>query len=358
MINKKTLAVTLQIIISILFLVSAYAKLYPSPYFAISTFEVKQLYPMGFSAQMASYFSRTLIGIEIALGILILIPNYLRKITIPATIFLLAVFIIQLTYEVIKNGNNSNCGCFGELIPMTPIEAIIKNIVAIALLILLRKKMYQERMSNFWINTTLLLGSILAIFMIAPMRNIVSQTPIQNNPSDTDIHAVPLITKENDSIVSVFKNDEKTISEDSIKKVSNEKVLEPKNKKSGYADLYSDIDNGKKILCFFAAGCEHCQQTAKELTELGKKNKNFPKVRIAFMDEDVQKIPEFFKFAGKEYEHKVIDIISFWTKLGEGKTTPGILYLWNGNVIKEYNGIAEKAFNKKEFEKIINQKYN
>ena len=46
---KKYLPWTIRIIISFLFLISAVAKLYPSPYFAISTFEVKQLYPLGFS---------------------------------------------------------------------------------------------------------------------------------------------------------------------------------------------------------------------------------------------------------------------------------------------------------------------
>ena len=47
--NSKNISWILRIIISALFLLSAVAKLYPSPYFAISTFEVKQLYPLGFS---------------------------------------------------------------------------------------------------------------------------------------------------------------------------------------------------------------------------------------------------------------------------------------------------------------------
>ena len=48
---------------------------------------------------------------------------------------MLAVFVGHLTYVTFLSGGNSgNCGCFGELLPMTPIEAIIKNIVAISLL--------------------------------------------------------------------------------------------------------------------------------------------------------------------------------------------------------------------------------
>ena len=79
---------TIRILIAFLFIVSAIAKMYPSPYFAISTFEVKQLYPLGFSESIAPWFSRILIGIELALGILILQNNYLRKLIIPVTILL------------------------------------------------------------------------------------------------------------------------------------------------------------------------------------------------------------------------------------------------------------------------------
>jgi len=77
--SKNNIAWGIRIVISFLFLLSAVAKLYPSPYFAISTFEVKQLYPMGFSESFAPYFSRILIGIELALGILILQKKLFTK---------------------------------------------------------------------------------------------------------------------------------------------------------------------------------------------------------------------------------------------------------------------------------------
>ena len=67
-VSKKNISWGIRLLISFLFLLSAVAKLYPSPYFAISTFEVKQLYPLGFSEGFAPYFSRILIGIEFALG--------------------------------------------------------------------------------------------------------------------------------------------------------------------------------------------------------------------------------------------------------------------------------------------------
>ena len=352
--NKKNISWIIRIVVALLFIVSAIAKLYPSPYFAISTFEVKQLYTLGFSDTIAPYFSRILIGIEFALGFLLLNNNFLKRFTIPATIGLLVVFIIHLSYVTFLSGGNSgNCGCFGELIPMTPIEAIIKNIIAVGLLIWLWKLLENDQKSNFWILTTVTLGCILGLFMLAPMK---ASTTLSSSDTN-DIVLTDTISQIEDTI----KVEEIKAIDSSKMKV--EKVVEevkkdigPKQAISGYSEFYADIDKGQKILCFFVPGCEHCREAAKDLNALQKKHKDFPQVQIVFMDEEAEKIPDFLKYAGKQFPYKVIDIIPFWTKLGSGKDTPGVVYLHNGNVIKFYDGIAEKAFNSKAIEKIIYKK--
>lgn len=355
--NKYALSWIIRIIIAALFIISAIAKLYPSPYFAISTFEVKQLYPLGFSENVAPYFSRFLIGIELALGILFLLPVKIRKVITPASILLLAVFTIHLTYETFKTGGNSgNCGCFGSLLPMTPIEAIIKNIVAIGLLIwLLILKIPESLKSRLWFTSTVTLSSILVIFMLAPIRPV--EVPIEN-PSTSEINTIVPIVED-----TLFTDSPEIVSEtskDTLKKVEEIKEIvdEPKNSKSGYAKFYADIDQGKKILCFFAPGCDHCQDTAKELTAMRKKNKNFPDVKIIFMNEEAYKIPEFFEIAQATYPYKIIEIIPFWNELGDNRNTPGVLYLWNGNKIKMYDGIDANKFDGKALEKMVKQPYS
>ncbi|WP_353076558.1 MauE/DoxX family redox-associated membrane protein [Flavobacterium sp.] len=364
--NKKNISWTLRIVIALLFIVSAIAKIskgwisdFPfidfSPYFAISTFEVKQLLTLGFSESLAPYFSRILIGIEFALGFLMLSNHFLKRITIPATVGLLSVFIIHLSYVTFLSGGNSgNCGCFGELIPMTPIEAIIKNIIAVGLLIWLWKISENDKKSNIWMLTSITLSCILGLFMLAPMK--ASSVSISNSIDNINI-STDTISKLTDSV----KIEEiKTIDSSKVKtdKPVEEikKEVGPKQAVSGYSDLYADIDKGQKILCFFVPGCEHCRDAAKDLNALQKKHKDFPEVQIVFMDEEAEKIPDFFKYAGKQFPHKVIDIIPFWTKLGSGKDTPGVVYLHNGNVIKFFDGIAEKAFNSKALEKVIYKK--
>ena len=354
--NNKNISWSIRIVVALLFLVSAIAKLYPSPYFAISTCEVKQLYTLGFSDILAPYFSRILIGIEFALGFLLLNNHFLKRITIPATVGLLSVFIIHLSYVTFLSGGNSgNCGCFGELIPMTPIEAIIKNIIAVGLLIWLWKISENDKKSNFWMLTTVTLSCILGLFMLAPMKASSMSSPIENNTQidssqvkNDSIHAFDL------KLIPQSLDSSKIKVEEVKKEIKKE--VGPKQAISGYADLYSDIDKDQKILCFFVPGCEHCREAAKDINALQKKHKDFPQVQIVFMDEEAEKIPDFFKYAGKQFPYKVIDIIPFWTKLGTGKDTPGVVYLHNGNVIKFFDGIAEKAFNSKALEKVIYKK--
>lgn len=340
--TKNYIAWGIRILVSFLFIISAIAKMYPSPYFAISTFEVKQLYTLGFSADIAPYFSRTLIGIELAMGLLLLQKHFLKRFIIPVTILLLAVFVAHLSYVTFSSGNSGNCGCFGELIPMTPIEAIIKNLVAIGLLgylfVLLPKEAARH---NFWILTTVLFATILSIYMMAPIQPVESEfsvTPMEETQIDT--------TAEMSPVVDTLKADVALpeVKKDTVKKAVEENKDEPKKVKSGNAKYFPGIDNGKKILAYFVPGCDHCRDAAKELTEMRKKDASLPSVYILFMNEEADLIPAFFKEAGATYPYKIIEIIPFWNILGSGKDTPGVKYLWNGNEIKYYWGITDNKF--------------
>lgn len=353
---RKYLPVILRIIVAFLFIISAVAKLYPSPYFAISTFEVKQLYPMGFSEDVAAYFSRTLIGIEFALGFLLLQPHYLKRIVVPATALLLIVFIIHLSITTFSGGNSGNCGCFGELIPMTPVEAIIKNIITLALLVwlyILLPKEFDRR--NFWVLTTVTLASILMVFMLAPIQNRTQQ-PVYEMEDELQAEeegtALPA-----DTIANPAMEAPATTAIAPATETPEGTIAEPAAKKSVYSQYFANADKGKHIIALFVPGCDHCRDAAKEMVALRAKDKNFPPVSVIFMDEEPEKIPDFFEYAGGKFPYKIIDIISFWNLLGNDKDTPGVIYLWNGNKMKEWDGINDKAFKVNELIKAVNQPY-
>ena len=360
--KKNYLSWSIRIIVSALFILSALAKLskghlLDSPYFAISTFEVKQLYTLGFSEGIAPYFSRTLIGIEMALGLLLLQNNWLKRFIVPVTTALLLVFIGHLTYVTFLSGGNSgNCGCFGELLPMTPIEAIIKNIVAVGLLVYLYKLLPNvSKNGNFWILTTVLFASILWIYMLAPIRpasNNYTVSPVVEISQDTIQEA----TKASDTLKKkVLLDGEK---KDSIAKIEAEVAKEPKKVKSGNAQFFANIDTGRKLLCYFVPGCDHCRAAAKELTEMRKKDASLPPLSIIFMNEEVDLIPDFYKEAGAAYPYIIVDVIPFYDIIGKGKDTPGVKYFWNGNEIKYYWGITKNKFNGSELNDYLHKSYN
>lgn len=342
---ERYLPWSIRILIAGLFLVSAYGKIYPDPsaYGTISMFEVKQLYPLGFSVELAKIFSRALIGVEFGLGLLLLFPFDLKKWVIPALIAMLAIFVVHLTIEIITTGNKGNCGCFGALLPMTPLEAIMKNILSIGLLALLWKR-YGAQLparSNIWFLTSIISICMLLMFMFIPTYKAATAVTIpveQNSGSDPQLK----------SGIDTTKMANPKIGKDSTK-VAKPKDLGPKMKKSGYEQHFANINQGKKLLCFFAPSCDHCRATAKQLTALKNSTPDFPEIQILFMDEAAEEIPDFFKFTGASYTYKVLDIIEFWSVLGGNRDVPGVAYLWNGNLVKLYHGPeGEAAFNKED----------
>ena len=127
-------------------LLSVYAKFYPSPDIGvIKYFENGQLVEvLGFSESIAPFLSRLIIAFELFLAIAVLQPHFLKRITIPGSILLLVAFSIHLILQIYQ-GSNGNCDCFGELLPMTPFQALVKNILIIGLLIFLFTRIKTER---------------------------------------------------------------------------------------------------------------------------------------------------------------------------------------------------------------------
>jgi hypothetical protein len=347
----KNLVLASRIVLSILFMLSAAAKLYPSPNLALAQFELKQLVPMGFSEGLAAYFSRTLIGCELALGILLLQPHFFKKLVLPMSFLILFVFSAHLTYEMLSTGNEGNCGCFGALLPMTPLQAVLKNIIAMGLVgYAFWKTDLKEDKTNFSLVMAITLGSILLIYLVGPM-SIATGTPPPNKMVEEVEKDTTIIINDEDSTGNITPV---PIGDTTVKPV---KPLEPKARKSGYANYFADIDKGRKILCFFAPGCDHCQEAAKQLTAMKKQIKDFPPIRILFMDEETDLIPKFFEIAGSKYSYQVLDIITFMKTLTATKDTPGVFYYWNGNLIKEYEGISANKFNPSAFKKIVKKSY-
>tara|TARA_B100000902_G_scaffold208347_1_gene198382 strand:- start:2847 stop:3773 length:927 start_codon:yes stop_codon:yes gene_type:complete len=307
----SNLTLIARILISALFLLSAVAKLYPTPLYGITkVFEEGQLIPMGFSSDFAPFLSRLIIGFEFFIAFAILQTHYIKKLVIPSTILLVSVFCVDLAIDIF-GGVDENCGCFGQLIPMTPIEAFIKNIFTILILLYIYRNVSDKQNSNF----LLLFNGYLIISVL-----MFSLLPIATNSSSKQ--------------VSSF---------------------------SSYVDTDFDINNGKKVLCFFDAGCEHCMDAAKSLTELASNTQSFPDVHIIFSDTEAEKIPEFLNNSGSNFSYQVMpfynpddEINSYLEVLGFEYENPVVIYYNNGNQMRFYDGTGSNEYDPNDFKDLFN----
>ena len=105
-------------------------------------------------------------------------------------------------------------------------------------------------------------------------------------------------------------------------------------------------------------GSTWTRSVTKLYHEMKRKDKSFPAVSIIFMDEEADKIPDFFTAAGAKYPYQMVDVISFWNLIGNTRDTPGVKYLWNGNEILFYDGINANKFNVTELKKSLKKNEN
>tara|TARA_B110000305_G_C19344574_1_gene590953 strand:- start:121 stop:1119 length:999 start_codon:yes stop_codon:yes gene_type:complete len=311
--TKKNLVWAIRLIVATVFILSAVGKLsidslLDKPAFALLNFERNFLVNgIGFSYDMAKIFSRLLIGLEFSLAILMLLPFFLKKIVFPATITLLGVFSIHLLIQTI-GGDSSNCGCFGELIPMTPLQALIKNLITIGLLILPLTLLKEGLIDKKKFSPLIYINVVIWILMFVLL------------PQGQSIAAV---TVDDDIEVGVSVD-------------------------SGYSGYFEDINKGGKLLCFFSPTCEHCQEVGKTLTELISKSPDFPEVRILFMDEagdgSPQDIKTYFEIIGTDYPYKVLSTDEYLPVFWERNNFPGVKYLYNGEERIFFSGTNEQKF--------------
>jgi uncharacterized membrane protein YphA (DoxX/SURF4 family) len=173
---KKYLPWSIRIIIFLLFILSGIAKMLP-----VEAFE-KQLHDIGiFTWCQCKYLARLIISFEIATGIAFLQSNYIKRIVIPSTILLLLMFCVYLSVQMYRFGPTmGDCGCFGQLIPITPLVELIKNLLTIGMLIYLYKNVSEKAgvKSNYFILLLLLLASALFMFLVFPFCPCEDETPI------------------------------------------------------------------------------------------------------------------------------------------------------------------------------------
>lgn len=250
----KIIFFILSSFLGLVFLYSGYTKLYP-----IEPFEFTFV-DLGIGGwKLAPFIARFMIGLEFLIGFLLIFGLYIKRFSIKLTIGSLIFFSIYLIFIIIKNGDDENCGCFGNAITMTPSQALLKNGIMLAICFAILK--YYEGL-NYGKTGKWFMG-IIIIFSFA-LPHILNYVDFN--------YSEAYLTKKEDS----FK-----LELDSVYR---------------YAKIHTppkSLSTGKHIIAFMSMSCPHCRIAAKKLKLIKEQNSTISIYLI--LNGDYNKIQPFFE---------------------------------------------------------------
>ena len=133
----KILVALARFIVGVLFIFSGFIKLNDPIGFSFKLEEYfsPSVLNLEFLAPFALIIAVSLVIIELVLGIMLLI-GYLPKFTTWA-LLLMIIFFTFLTFYSAYFNKVTDCGCFGDAIPLTPWESFYKDVILFVLILLL-----------------------------------------------------------------------------------------------------------------------------------------------------------------------------------------------------------------------------
>jgi hypothetical protein len=291
-----------RILLGLLFIFSAAAKLFPIEFFDLTLGEFSFL-PLW----SIPILSRLLIGIEFFLGLQLLLLPSGNKLWYVLTGIVLMLFNAILLYQWLGMGKSDNCGCFGELISFSPGESLFKNLVMLLILAFLYLKPSKLVFPIKWVWMTILPLALAAPFVVEPFPFQKWSDAPQNQPFDYNA-------------IWSFTDEQRT--------KYKEEVL---------------------VIPVLSASCMHCKNVAKQLQVIqnrGSKNN----VHTFILGTDV-KVKEFLNETAYTHTWSKEENIEYILPLLEGRF-PTILKIKDGIVVDKWIG---SSINYLEFERILNE---
>lgn len=233
----------------------------------------------------ASVAAHLFIGLELMVGLSLLAHLYLRSFTYPFTIALLAALSVYLLYVLIANGNQGDCGCFGNWLSMSPLMALVKNIVLIAIVLILRRRHSIPPYKNQEL-----------IAMAAGMISIVLPfvwTPLSSNARPIDLQ--PLYAQ----------------------------PVPPA----------TDLRKDRRVVAFMSLTCPHCREAAKKFRDIHREDPTLPVFLV--LNGLPEQEEDFFKETGtRDVPHILFKGKDEFRKMA-GPYVPSIYYLDNSVIKRE-----------------------
>ena len=310
--TKRTIGLLLLISLAAVFLFSALSKLDAfyflsdwKPFaaykridnFTAFTYTFLDILPIGMTT--AGVLARLFAGLELVVGLFLLGQVYLKKVTYPATIALLALLSIYLVMLLLKQGNTGNCGCFGETHPMTPVAALIKNAIMIAATVVLMfiypGKVYKN---SEYAAPLLTMCGLVVPFILNPLHTDIASEKMQQFIDLNSVYSPKAVP-----IPSV------------------------------------DLRKGKHVVAYFSLTCPHCRKGAYLMQIIHQQHPDYPLYMI--MNGRAQDLTPFLdqtKAGSVPYTY-MADLDAFKTMSGE--SVPAIYYINNSVIVRKLGWYGE-----------------
>ena len=291
---KKLLFPLLSVFLGSVFLLSAYSKFSTIEFFELSVVD------SGFIGwTFAPFVARIIIAFEFFTGILLILNLRLKEFTLWISLGLLSVFTLYLIYTLVFKGNHENCNCFGSLIPLNPVESILKNSVLILIVLFLLK--YHPGL--VWKRSFLITGIVFLISVILPFIG----NPIA-------------------SLNTVTASPEPAYHLDLDRIYTNSKAIKPSR----------ELREGKYIIAFFSLKCPFCIMGGYKLHLMHQRNPSLPVYFI--VNGKVKDIPKFLEET-KSYDIPQTLLLGEDFKVLSRSKVPSIFYVEDSKVVKKVNPV-------------------
>ncbi|MDB4107580.1 hypothetical protein N9595_03865 [Bacteroidia bacterium] len=373
--KRKTLIQVGRILLSFLFVFGAVSKLVSMPFFDGMVAELllgKNYFDNPSGMKWVQWLTRILVAVELVLGLALLQNKWFKKLVLPSTMAMLVLFTIHLFYEGFRQVNGfteGNCGCFGDVLPMTNLESIIKNVIGMIAGIYVWIKFKKEDDFASWAPPTLL--GIITLFTLSFGVKSYESTPIVEDTVLENIGAIPSEidlsirdTTETPAAAEIADDtggsadqvaieplakqpvansdiDTKTTAKEPVKVVP--EVVTPNLDKTvellnTYApDIKSqDLAKSTKMVCLFSMTCSHCQEVYRDLSGM-KRSGKLPNMYLVNYGTEYEQ-NYFFKQAGDNKDpHTSTEDFTTFKRMLEGKTYPRLLYIQDGKLLQEWD---------------------
>ena len=202
-------------------------------------------------------------------------------------------FTLFLVYAAIFR-NDSNCHCFGSLVELNPIQSIFKNIIVIALLLIIKNEQsydYKPALRK-WLVTLTLVVSFVISFVLLPM----------------------------DVVYNRIYSD-------------NEEVNEAAFYESLSDSTFVELSEGRYLINYALAGCKYCKIGAEKATMMFDRHGISHERLKFFVGGSDEAVERFIEVTGTEdYEHWKIPAPQFMS-ITYGKF-PLFVFIEDGKVVK------------------------